>query len=125
MSASSWDTAYNRAVQRGDYNRVAELLRIPVADRESWKPKEPRNPRRRRASRTLDGSPFRAPIALGIALATNPNRGAKSAARLDVTGEREARTIHEAHRDYRPLTVTTPLRDSLGRRSRSRSSYTV
>lgn len=34
-----------------------------------------RYPRRRSHSRTLDGSPFRAPIAAGIRLDTNPNTG--------------------------------------------------
>lgn len=59
------------------------------------------------------------------AMRENPNRAKYGAARLDVTGEREARRIRESERDYRPLTVVTPLPDSLGRKSRARSSYVI
>lgn len=60
----------------------------------------------------------------------NPNRGKHGAARLDITGERDARTLREAARDYRPLTVRTPItRSATGRKLAARhageSSYTI
>lgn len=87
-----------------------------------------RNPRRRRYSRTLDGTPFRAPFAAGVALATNPNRGARHAARLGIDTDLTvsiAAGSKGQRIEYAPLTVVTPLPDSLGRKSRSRSSYTI
>lgn len=60
----------------------------------------------------------------------NPNRGKHGAARLDITGERDARTMRDARRDYRPLTVRTPItRAASGRKLAARhvteTAYTI
>lgn len=59
-------------------------------------------------------------------LRENPNNGHRRAARLDTSAAESAR-IDAARRDYRPLMVSTPVRDSRGRRNpRMRpTSYTV
>jgi hypothetical protein len=85
------------------------------------------NPTRTRV-RHLDGSPYRAPIAAGVLLTDNPNRGkhpAPSAGKLTFMDGFVAELAEAERRAYRPLTVVTPLPDSLGRKSRSRSRYTI
>lgn len=61
-----------------------------------------------------------------IALAENPNRGKRHTAPAGAHYRNpDAQVAHGASL-YSPLTVSTPLRDSLGRRNpRSRSQYTV
>lgn len=56
-------------------------------------------------------------------LTENPNRGKHGVARLDVTGERAERAMREARRDYRPLTVHTPILRA--RKSPHTTSYTI
>jgi len=83
--------------------------------------------RRRRKSRTLDGAPFRQPIAAGILLTENPNRGrhhgAQATARLHGETSDEASRRTDARRDYRPLTVATPIKRA--RIEPKTTSYTI
>lgn len=81
----------------------------------------------------------REPWAAGVHLAENPNRGKRHAARaslgatvaLDADGRGRTFVLTQAQedrtREYAPLTVETPARDSRGRKQpRMRpSSYTI
>lgn len=57
---------------------------------------------------------YRDPFAAGISLATNPNRGKRSAtaatAREHALTTAEADRLKASRRDYRPLTVRTPIK---------------
>jgi hypothetical protein len=83
--------------------------------------------RRRRKSRTLDGSPFRQPIAAGILLTENPNRGRRHG--LHATSRQHDTTVSVTagalgkRRDYHPLTVATPIKRA--RIEPKSTSYTI
>lgn len=89
-----------------------------------------RRARSRRTAAQRAANPFalaRPAVAVGVQLDENPNAGKRGAARLDYMGGFVAELAREEERAYRPLTVSTPLRDSLGRRNprMGRTSYTV
>lgn len=72
---------------------------------------------------TAPQSSARHAYAAGVSLTENPNRGKRCAGRLA-----QLDPVPAARKDYRPLTVYAPLRDSLGRRigrGRTHSNYTV
>lgn len=86
--------------------------------------------RRRTAQRHARRSSFplaRPAIAVGIALDENPNRVKLGAARLAFMEGFISELADAESKAYAPLTVTTPARDSLGRRNprMAPSSYTV
>lgn len=89
-----------------------------------------RSARRRRSRKVAAqyrANPFALPvpaIAVGLPLDENPNRGKRGAARLDFMGQTIAQLEREESEAYAPLTVATPVRDSLGRRN-PRMGYTV
>jgi hypothetical protein len=82
---------------------------------------------RRKYGKVQAFRPARDPVAVGILLAENPNRVKRGAARLDYMDGFVAELEAAQSAAYSPLTVMTPVRDSLGRRApRSRpTSYTV
>lgn len=65
-------------------------------------------------------------IAAGIPLSENPNRGKHAHAARLADPQCDERAIRSAERDYRPLTVSSPLtRAPFPKRASDRSSYTV
>lgn len=86
--------------------------------------------RRRTAERYARRTSFplaRPAIAAGIVLDENPNRVKRGAARLAYMEGFVTELARDTSRAYSPLTVTTPARDSRGRRNprMAPSSYTI
>jgi hypothetical protein len=89
-----------------------------------------RSRKTRAASGGIGASPNFAPVAAGIALTENPNRGKRHAPNLAYMSGFIADLADAERRAYAPLTVSTEVRtDRAGRRlpesRRSRSQYTV
>lgn len=65
-------------------------------------------------------------VAAGVLLTENPNRGKRHAAPLAYMDGFIAELATAEQRAYSPLTVTVPVRDSRGRKTRHRSrGYTI